>query len=87
MRTLKRALAAITVLVLAAMAFHGVAHAASAEHDACAACAAGGARIAAPAAPRVVRAELPAAPVATLPTPSEVPARAPRPVARPPPRA
>jgi len=83
---LKRTFAAIAVLVLAAMAFHGVAHAVSADHDVCTACAVGDARASASAAPRVVRVRAPALAVETPPAPSEVPARAPRPVARPPPR-
>lgn len=83
---LKRALAAVALLVLAAMTFHGVAHAAVLDGDACAACAVGAARVSAPAVPRVVRVETPAVAVEAPRLPAERPSLKPRPVARPPPR-
>lgn len=77
--------AAVAAMVLAAMAFHGLAHASEVGHDDCPACAVGAAKAAPSAPPPVVKAEFAVVlpPMPASPAPRA--ARAPRLVARPPP--
>lgn len=82
----KRVLSAVALFLLAAMAFHGVSHAAVIDDDSCAACSTAAARVGAAPVPAVASVSLPSSAVPSLPTPAEAPARAPLPVARPPPR-
>ncbi len=84
---MKRLMATVAVLVLAAMAFHGVAHASEVGHDDCPACAVGAAKTAGTSAPAFVRVLFLVAVAEPLPQPCARPALKFRATARPPPRA